>query len=148
MANGSLITTLDLCSAAAVASEQREDATKTPWFQSNASYTSGTPSGLLPPKMMAEIGTPLGLSHSGSIMGQFLLGAQNLEFGCAAFVEPLGFQFDSLNHDVTLMLSKETSSSRPNEKMQPSKPLNNTSQLYFLQFSQSTVLQVFNMNKF
>ena len=102
-----------LCSAAAVASDDNEEATKTPWFQLNDSKTNGTPSGLLPPKMIAEIGTPLWLSHSGSMIGQFLLGAQNLEFGCAAFVDPPAFQFLSLSHEVTSTLLKSISSSSP-----------------------------------
>src|SRR5688572_16937364 len=35
--------------------------------------------------MMAEIGTPLGLSHSFEIEGHWLAGTVNLELGCAAF---------------------------------------------------------------
>src|SRR5215831_11478215 len=38
-----------------------------------------------PPKMMALIGTPLGDSQSGSIVGHCEAGAVNREFGCAAF---------------------------------------------------------------
>ena len=39
------------------------------------------PSGLRPPKRIAEIGTPSGFSHAGSIIGHCSAGAQNLELG-------------------------------------------------------------------
>ena len=67
-----------LCSAAAVASERIDAPTKTPCFQSNASYTSGTPCGRRPPNKMASMGTPRGLSQSSSIMGHCEAGVQNL----------------------------------------------------------------------
>jgi len=57
------MTSFPVCSAAAVDSDLSCDARKTPCFQSNDSITRGTPSGLRPPKMMAEIGTPAGSSH-------------------------------------------------------------------------------------
>src|SRR6185503_18028356 len=43
-----------------------------------------------PPKMNALIGTPSGLSHSGSIVGHCRAGAVKREFGCAAFA-PVAF---------------------------------------------------------
>lgn len=67
-----------LNSAAAVASERMEAPMKTPCSQSNASYTRGTPLGRLPPNKMASIGTPSGLCHSGSMIGHWLAGEQNL----------------------------------------------------------------------
>src|SRR5262245_32224225 len=39
-----------------------------------------------PPKIMALIGTPLGSSHAGSIVGHCEAGAVKREFGCAAFL--------------------------------------------------------------
>src|SRR5579864_242989 len=38
-----------------------------------------------PPKMIALIGTPLGSSHAGSMVGHCFAGAVNRAFGCAAF---------------------------------------------------------------
>ena len=38
---------------------------------------------LLPPKIIADIGTPLGLSHRESTDGQLEIGTQNREFGWA-----------------------------------------------------------------
>src|SRR5688500_378265 len=43
-----------------------------------------------PPKMIALIGTPLGFSQSGSIVGHCEAGAVKRAFGCAAFA-PLSF---------------------------------------------------------
>src|SRR6266852_3481025 len=43
-----------------------------------------------PPKMMALIGTPLGFSQSGSIVGHCEAGAVKRAFGCAAFA-PVSF---------------------------------------------------------
>lgn len=74
-----LKTPLTLCSAAAVASDLIAAPTKTPCFQLRASYTRGTPAGLRPPNKMAEIGTPSGSSHAGSIMGHCPAGVQNLQ---------------------------------------------------------------------
>jgi len=45
-----------------------------------------------PPKMMALMGTPLGDSQSGSIVGHCEAGAVKREFGCAAFAP--GFRTD------------------------------------------------------
>ena len=78
------MTFLPLNSAAAVISDDRDEATNTPCCQLNAWYTNGTHVGRRPPKRMALIGTPAGFSQSLSMIGQFLLGEQNLEFACAA----------------------------------------------------------------
>src|SRR5271169_1238299 len=43
-----------------------------------------------PPKMMALIGTPSGLSHAGSIVGHCAAGAVKRALGCAAFA-PVSF---------------------------------------------------------
>lgn len=45
------------------------------------------PSGLLPPKIMASMGTPSSLSHWGSMMGHWPAGAQKRELGWAHGVE-------------------------------------------------------------
>src|SRR5512139_127031 len=55
-----------------------------PCCQLNASVTSGTTVARRPPKSIAEIGTPLGSSHSGAITGHCLAGAVKRELGCAA----------------------------------------------------------------
>ena len=49
--------------------------------------------GRLPPKMMAEMGTPSGFCHSGSMVGHWLAGAVNLAFGWAAFRPQSGVHF-------------------------------------------------------
>ena len=51
----------------------------TPWFQLLASRTRGIVVGRLPPNRIAEIGTPAGSSHAGSITGHCPLGVQNLQ---------------------------------------------------------------------
>jgi len=61
------------------------DPINTPCFQSKASYTRGMVEDLLPPKIIASIGTPLGSSHEGSRFGQLEIGTQNLELGCEGF---------------------------------------------------------------
>ena len=45
-----------------------------------------------PPNKNAEIGTPLGSSHSGAIAGHCAAGAQKREFGCAAGWSLFGVQ--------------------------------------------------------
>src|SRR5690606_1355694 len=50
--------------------------------QLNASVTNGMNDALLPPKIIAEIGTPFGSSHAGSITGHCPAGVVNREFGC------------------------------------------------------------------
>ena len=67
MANGSRRSSPTLFSAAAVPSEATLEARNTPCAQSKASVTSGTALARRPPNRMAEIGTPVGSSHSGAI---------------------------------------------------------------------------------
>lgn len=50
-------------------------------------YKQHRPSGLLPPKMMASMGTPSSLSHWGSMIGHWPAGAQKRELGWAHGVE-------------------------------------------------------------
>ncbi len=69
MAKGSRRSSPTLFSAAAVPSEATLEARNTPWRQSKASVTSGTALARRPPNRMAEIGTPLGSSHSGAMTG-------------------------------------------------------------------------------
>src|SRR6266567_4697259 len=45
-----------------------------------------------PPKIKADIGTPFGFSHSGSIEGHWPAGEVKREFGCAAFLPQSGVQ--------------------------------------------------------
>src|SRR5882762_10974647 len=78
-------------SAAAVVSTFIIAPMRTPCSQLNASQTSGTSSDLLPPKRMADTGTPCGSSDLGESMGYWPMGKVNLEFGCAAGAPP-GFQ--------------------------------------------------------
>src|SRR5580765_650933 len=84
MAKGSRRSSPTLFSAAAVPSEATLEARNTPWRQSKASVTRGTALARRPPNRMAEIGTPLGSSHSGAIAGHWLAGAAKREFGWAA----------------------------------------------------------------
>lgn len=70
---------LPLNSAAAVASDRIDAPTNTPCCQLNDSKTSGTPAGRRPPKMIASIGTPCGLFHSGSRMEHCSIDVQKLQ---------------------------------------------------------------------
>mmetsp|Transcript_25301 Transcript_25301/g.63430 ORF Transcript_25301/g.63430 Transcript_25301/m.63430 type:complete len:210 (+) Transcript_25301:676-1305(+) len=100
MANGSARSTPRAPAAAAVVSELTTDPMNTPWFQSNAWYTSGTVEERRPPNMMASMGTPSGLSHCGSITGHWRAGTVNLELGWAASTaSPLNHSRRS--HDVS-----------------------------------------------
>jgi hypothetical protein len=65
---------------------------KTPWAQLKLSVTRGMRLVLRPPKMMAEMGTPWGLSACLSSMGEFTIWAVNREFGWAALVPSAGVQ--------------------------------------------------------
>ena len=84
MANGSrrILPTFK-SSAAAVISEPTIEPRNTPWFQSRDWCTSGIVLGRRPPNRNAEIGTPLGSSHSSAIAGHCLAGAVKRAFGCA-----------------------------------------------------------------
>src|SRR5512147_752783 len=80
--------TAPLC--AAVVSEATDAPTKTPWFQSKASNTSGAVRARRPPKMKADIGTPCGSLNLGEMLGHWMAGAVKRELGCAALSgEPL-----------------------------------------------------------
>src|SRR6185369_8862702 len=70
--------------AAAVVSDPIVAPMYTPLDQLNAWNTSGIVLARRAPKMMALIGTPSGLSQSGSIVGHCLAGAVNRALGCAA----------------------------------------------------------------
>src|SRR5438105_4749620 len=85
MAIGSRRTTPTAPVAAAVVSDATEAPRNTPWFQSNASSTSGAVRARRPPKMNAEIGTPCGSSNFGEMLGHCRAGAVKRELGCAAF---------------------------------------------------------------
>src|SRR6266478_1615088 len=69
---------------AAVVSEPMVAPRYTPDDQLNAWYTRGRVVDLRPPKMIALMGTPLGDSQSGSMMGHWEAGAVNRPLGCAA----------------------------------------------------------------
>src|SRR5215469_8779645 len=84
IAIGSRRTTPTLPVAAAVVSEPMVAPMYTPASQLSASVTRGTVSDRLPPKTNAEMGTPCGFSHSGSIDGHCPAGTVKREFGCAA----------------------------------------------------------------
>src|SRR3954462_13955144 len=92
MAKGSKRSLPTAPAAAAVVSELMIEPRKTPWRQSNASVTSGTLVARRPPNRIAEIGTPLGSSHSGAIDGHWDAGAVNRALGWAAGVPDSGVQ--------------------------------------------------------
>src|SRR5262245_58601980 len=92
MAKGSNRSSPTLPAAAAVFSELRMEPRNTPWVQSNDSVTSGTLVARRPPKRMAEIGTPLGSSHSGAIDGHCDAGVVNRALGWAAGASDDGVQ--------------------------------------------------------
>src|SRR5918994_3217020 len=92
MAKGSNRSSPTLPAAAAVFSELMIEPRKTPWSQSNDSVTSGTLVARRPPKRIAEIGTPLGSSHSGAMDGHWDAGVVNRAFGCAAGASLSGVQ--------------------------------------------------------
>src|SRR5690625_1523367 len=84
MAIGSRRTTPTWPAAAAVVSDESVAPMNTPCVQSRDCVTSGMVERRRPPKKMAEIGTPRGLSYSGARIGTCPMGVQNREFGCAA----------------------------------------------------------------
>src|SRR5712692_2471565 len=90
MAKGSRRTLPTAPAAAAVVSDAMIEPRKTPWVQSRASVTRGTTDARRPPNRIAEIGTPLGSSHSGAITGHWAAGAVNRALGCAAGVPASG----------------------------------------------------------
>src|SRR3954447_853096 len=84
IAIGSRRTTPTFPVIAAVVSEPRVAAMYTPSSQLGASVTSGTVVDRRPPNTNAEIGTPAGSSHFGSIEGHCEAGTVNRALGCAA----------------------------------------------------------------
>ena len=107
-------------SAAAVVSDFSCVARKMPCFQSNASITSGTPSGRRPPKIIAEIGTPAGSSHLSWMMGHCRAGQQNLELGWLDFfvLSSPSLYFSPVHEMISV--PGGVSSSRPSQKYPPS----------------------------
>src|SRR5918998_591269 len=77
---------------AAVVSEAMIEPRNTPCCQLNDSWMRGTTLDRRPPKRMAEMGTPLGSSHSGAITGHWEAGAVNRAFGWAAGTPDSGVQ--------------------------------------------------------
>src|SRR5262245_41949618 len=92
MANGSRRTWPSWPKAAAVISEPMVAALYTPKGQLNAWLTSGTAVERRPPKMNAEIGTPLGSLYAGSAEGHCDMGAVKRLLGWAALASPPGAQ--------------------------------------------------------
>src|SRR5436305_11839688 len=92
MAKGSRRTLPTAPAWAAVVSDAMIDPRKTPCRQVRASCTSGTTVDRRPPKRMAEMGTPLGSSHSGAIDGDWAAAAVKRAFGWAAGVPLSGVQ--------------------------------------------------------
>src|SRR5918994_5329300 len=90
MAKGSNRSSPTLPAAAAVFSELMIEPRNTPWLQSKDSVTRGTLVARRPPNRIAEIGTPLGSSHSGAIDGHCDAGAVKRAFGWAAGVSTSG----------------------------------------------------------
>src|SRR5215472_11516913 len=84
IAKGSRRTSPTLPVAAAVVSDPIVAALYTPSAQLVASTTSGTVSLRRAPKMKADIGTPSGLSHSGSSDGHCVDETVKRALGCAA----------------------------------------------------------------
>ncbi len=64
--------------------------------QLKAWYTSGVVVARRPPNIIAEIGTPAGSSHAGSIDGHCDAGAVKRAFGCAAFA-PVAFPISGVH---------------------------------------------------
>src|SRR3954471_1262592 len=119
MAKGSKRSSPMVPAAAAVFSDDMIEPRKVPCCQSKASVTSGTLVARRPPKRMAEIGTPLGSSHSGAIEGHCAAGAVKRALGWAAGADDSGVQslpFQSIRW-------AGTSSVRPSHQMSPSSVL-------------------------
>src|SRR5947207_5402355 len=90
MANGSRRKTPAWPRAAAVVSEPQDEPMKTPCSQLNASLTKGMVLGRLPPKIIADKGTPRGFCQSGSMTGHCAAGAVNRELAWAPLRPLLG----------------------------------------------------------
>src|SRR6478609_6281511 len=81
MAIGSRRTTPTAPVAAAVVSDDRVAPMKTPCCQSRDWVTNGIVVLRRPPNRIAEIGTPTGSKYSSAMMGHWVIGVQNREFG-------------------------------------------------------------------
>src|SRR4030042_4308874 len=75
-----------LPAAAAVVSEPIRAPRNTPCSQLKASVMRGMSWDRRPPRMIAEMGTPFGLSYSLESVGQLVSDTVNREFGWAALV--------------------------------------------------------------
>src|SRR5438132_7867578 len=92
MAKGSRRSLPTAPAAAAVVSDAMIEPRNTPWSQSKDWWISGTVEERRPPTRMAEIGTPLGSSHSGAMAGSWAAGAVKRALGWAAGVSDAGVQ--------------------------------------------------------
>src|SRR5436305_8214676 len=90
MAKGSRLSLPTAPAAAAVVSDAMIEPRNTPCSQSKDSCTSGTTDERRPPKSTAEMGTPLGSSHSGAMEGHWAAGAVKRALGWAAGVPEAG----------------------------------------------------------
>src|SRR5579875_2465473 len=92
MAKGSRRSLPTAPAAAAVVSEAMMEPRNTPCRQLNASVISDTTLERRPPKRMAEMGTPLGSSHSLAIAGSWDAGTVKRALGWEAVVVDSGVQ--------------------------------------------------------
>src|SRR6218665_2095352 len=116
MAMGSRRTTPTLPVAAAVVSLPMVAPRNTPCVQLKAWSTSGTVLERRPPKMMAEMGTPMGSLALGLSAGLFPMGAVKRLLGCAAFSGLPRFQ----GRPCQSVSSSGTSPSMPSHHTSPS----------------------------
>src|SRR5262245_24620466 len=84
MAKGSRLSAPVAPAAAAVVSLVITEPKNVPCCQDRASVTSGTTEARRPPNKIAEIGTPLGFSHSGDTTGHWRMGVVKRALGWAA----------------------------------------------------------------
>src|SRR5580692_1935530 len=96
MAIGSRRTVPTAPAAAAVVSEPIVAPIYTPELQLKAWKTSGIVVALRPPKIIALMGTPLGSSHAGSIVGHCDAGAVKRALGCDALA-PVSFAISGVH---------------------------------------------------
>src|SRR5919202_2267447 len=77
---------------AAVVPKAMIEPRNTPCRQLRASWTRGATDERRPPNRTAEMGTPLGSSHSGAMVGHWAAGAVKRALGWAARVPDAGVQ--------------------------------------------------------
>jgi hypothetical protein len=116
MAMGSRRTTPTLPVAAAVVSLPMVAPRNTPWVQLKAWMTSGTVLERRPPKMRAEMGTPMGSFALALRTGLLEAGAVKRLLGCAAFSVLPFFQ----GRPCQSVSSSGTSPSMPSHHTSPS----------------------------